>query len=137
MRLVIDANVLLSGLFRHGTTRELLLHAPLDLYAPERLHMEVGRHVDDVARRGNIDRVRVQTLLARLLDRVQMVPAALIAPHAAEAIRRCRHSGPNDAPYVACCLAVDAALWTHDRQLSQEAGVAVVTTRRLVEDFLA
>lgn len=114
--------------------KALLLHAPLDLFAPERLHVEVGRHVDDIARRANIDRVRA--LLVRLLDRVQMVPAALIAPHAAEAIRRCRRAGRNDAAYVACCLAIDAALWTHDRPLASEAGVDVVTTQDLAGRFL-
>lgn len=133
MRLVVDANVVLSGLFRDGTTRELLRHAPLDVYAPERLDVEVGRHVDEVARRGNIDRVRLQAVLARLLDQVQMVPAALIAPHAAEAIRRCRRAGRNDAAYVACCLAIDALLWTHDRRLASEAGVDVATTKDLAD----
>lgn len=136
MRLVVDANIILSALLRDGATRELVLHAPLELFAPERLATEVARHVDEMAQRSQADRLVIHSLVRRLLDRIQQVPAHLIQPHAAEALHRCRRSGRKDAVYVACCLAVHASLWTHDRRLSEEAGFGVVTTHELLDRFL-
>jgi predicted nucleic acid-binding protein len=137
MRLVVDANVLLSALLRDGPTRELLLHAPLDLYAPAWLRREGERHEAEIARRSDLGLPIVRSLIHRLLEQAQQVPEPVLAKHAGEALARCGRAGRKDAPYVACCLAVDAALWTQGRTLSKEAGVAVVTTRKLIAKYLA
>lgn len=136
LRLVVDANVLLSGFLADGATRELLLHAPLELYAPVWLMDEVERNLDDLCKQGRLEPSVVRILLDRFMDRVQTVPEPVLARHAPEAIARCRQSGLKDAPYVACALAVDAALWTRDRVLAEEAGVETHTTEELVERFL-
>lgn len=136
LRLVVDANVLLSGFLRDGATRERLLHAPLELYAPAWLDDEIERNLEDLCERGRLDRSVARTLLARFMDRIQTVPEPVLARHAAEAIARCRDSGIKNAPYIACALAVDASLWTRDRTLTKEAGVETYTTAELVDRFL-
>lgn len=137
LRLVVDANVLLSGFLSDGITRELLLHTPLELYAPGWLTAEVGRNLDDLCEKGRIARSVAQTLSDRFMERIQQVPEPVLARHAAEALERCERSGVKDAPYVACAMAVDAALWTDDATLGEEAGVEVYTTGELMDRFLA
>jgi len=135
MRVVVDANILFAGLLRDSATRELLLHAPLELYAPAWLWEETTRNLPALAERSNIATAVLTALADRLLERIQAVPEAVLALHAREALRRCQASGAKDAPYVACCLAVDGALWSHDGRLSKEAGVATVSTAFLLERY--
>lgn len=135
MRVVVDANVLFAALLKDSATRELLLHAPLEMYAPTWLWDETARNLPDLAKRSHIHKAVLTTLADRLLQRIQPVPEAAMAAHANEALRRCRKSGVREAPYVACCLAVDAALWSHDRRLLREARVRTMATHELAKRF--
>ena len=135
MRVVVDANVLLAALLKNSATRELIQHAPLEMYAPAWLWNETARNMPALAKRSGVQQAVLTTLSDRLLQRIQPVPEAALATHAREALRRCRKSGVRDAPYVACCLTVDAALWSHDRRLLDEAGVKTVGTHELIKRF--
>lgn len=136
MRLVVDANVLLGAFLRDGVSRELLLHAPLDLYAPQWLRVEVQRNLLAIAERKNLNEPILGALLERIMGTIQEVPDAALAPRAAQALARCKKSGSKDAPYVACALAVDADVWTHDRTLAAEAGVRCISTSELKRKFV-
>ncbi|MBU3924300.1 MAG: hypothetical protein KJ592_05260 [Nanoarchaeota archaeon] len=54
MRLVVDSNILLSGLIRDGKTRELLIDSPFDLYAPDSLVREVKKYKDYILKKSGL-----------------------------------------------------------------------------------
>lgn len=134
-RLVGDANVLLSAFLRDGVTRELLLHAPLELYAPSWLRYEVERNLLQIAEQKDLEERTVRVLMDQAMKRIQEVPEAVLAQHSERALKRCEQSGHKDAPYVACALAVEADLWTQDRKLAKEAGIRCITTSELKKRF--
>lgn len=131
IRLVVDANIVISAFLRDGTTRGLLLDAPLSLYTPSWLRTEAEKRLIALAARKKIGKRQAKTLLDTIMTRIQEVPEPILAKHAREAIRRCSSSGIKDAPYVACALAIDAGIWTHDNRLASEAGVRTYTTAEL------
>lgn len=130
--LVVDANVLFSALLRDSTTRRLILDGGLDLYAPVWLWEEADARRDFLLRKSRLPPAVFDGVWAALRERIETIPVAAMVAHAGEARRRCRDAGAKDAPYVACALAVDGAIWTHDGALRREAGVPVVTTAELL-----
>ncbi len=47
MELVVDANILISGLIKDGITRDLMLRNDLDLYTSEFIFIEFFNHIKE------------------------------------------------------------------------------------------
>jgi predicted nucleic acid-binding protein len=134
-RLVVDANVVISAFLAEGATRELILDGPFDRFAPQWLEVEVDRTLRRIVHERKIPELAYKGVMEKIMARVQLVPGPLLAQHAKEALRRCVRSGGKDAPYVACALAVEGAIWSSDRRLLEEAGVEVCTTSQLWDEM--
>lgn len=136
MRIVVDANVMFGAFLRAGSTRELLVHAPLSYYAPQWLREEVERRLPWFQERAHLSNIAARELMESLWARIQPVPVSSLAGSMTEATRRCQVSGAKDVPYVACALAIEGILWTQDKTLLSEAGVPTITTPELVKRYL-
>ena len=54
MELVVDANILVSGLIKDGITRELMLSNDLDLYTSDFIFIELFKHIKEIAQKAGI-----------------------------------------------------------------------------------
>lgn len=136
MQLVIDANILLAGLMRKSTTRALILRPWLELFSPEHLLMETEFHLmhdDRFRRRLNLSKEEVQLVLSILLLPVTVIPAKQYRGQMKRAGTLVAH--PEDAPYVALSLYLNAPLWTNDRGLRDLATISTITTAELVKQI--
>lgn len=136
MRLVVDTNVLVGDLLR-PSGEERLADPRLEVFLPEAMweeaQVEVPRRVAGFARRHGLaaesaDEL-VRSVLAAVEANVAVVDRAVYAGYEREA----RARSPRDSfdwPLVACALALDAAVWTHDADLFGT-GVATWTTSTL------
>jgi len=123
MRLVVDTNVLVGDLLR-SAGRERLADERLDLFLPEQMweeaKVELPRRVAAFARRHDLSDTSSGELLASLLEaiaaNVAVIDEPVYAAYEAEARARSVRD-PDDWPLVACALALDAAVWTHDGDL--------------------
>lgn len=123
MRLVVDTNVLVGDLLR-SAGRERLADERLDLFLPEQMweeaKVELPRRVAAFARRHGLSDTSSGELLASLLEataaNVAVIDEAVYAAYEAEARARSVRD-TEDWPLVACALALDAAVWTHDGDL--------------------
>ena len=123
MRLVVDTNVLIGDLLR-SAGRGRLADDRLDLFLPEQMweetKVELPRHVSAFARRHDLSNASSGELVTSLLDaiavNVPVIDEAVYAAYEAEARARSVRDA-EDWPLVACALALDAAVWTHDGDL--------------------
>lgn len=127
----MDANVLFSALLREGTTRHLILHAGLDLHTPADLWEEFERNRAYLVGKSGASEGSFDLLLEALRARIADVPMEVIRPHLNVALRRLGPADRLDAPYVAAALAIEGAVWSHDKRLARKARVRVVTTAEL------
>lgn len=123
MRLVVDTNVLVGDLLR-SAGRLRLADGRIDVFIPEQMweeaKIELPRRVAAFARRHDLADTSFQELLAALLTAVEANVAVVDEPvyAAYEAEARARSVRDTyDWPLVACALALDAAVWTHDGDL--------------------
>lgn len=136
MRLVVDTNVLVGDLLR-SAGRERLTDERLELFLPEQMweeaEVELPRRVAAFARRHDLSDTSSAALLASLLEatsaNVAVIDEPVYAAYEAEARARSVRD-PDDWPLVACALALDAAVWTHDGDLLGT-GVPTWTTETL------
>lgn len=136
MRLVVDTNVLVGDLLRSAGRRRLA-DERVDLFLPEQMweeaKVELPRRVAAFARRCDLSDTSSGELLASLLEaiaaNVAVIDEPVYAAYEAEARARSVRD-TDDWPLVACALALDAAVWTHDRDLLGT-GVPTWTTETL------
>ena len=137
MRLVVDANILVSELIRERG-RKLIARPELELYMAEKAWdettYELNKRIEKIVNRGVFSTSVGQSLLsdgiALAEARVAIVPHEIYAPY--ETIARNRiPRDPNDWFTVALALAIEAAIWTSDRDFFG-CGVATWTTDTLL-----
>lgn len=136
MRLVVDTNVLVGDLLREAG-RKRIANEHLELFIPEQqmeeATVEIPRRVEGFARRNGLSDEAadglVEALLTAIAANVTVVDEAIYAGYEDEARARSARD-PDDWPLVACALALDGAVWTHDGDLFGT-GVATWTSTTL------
>lgn len=133
MELVLDSNVVFSALIADGRTRELVLSDATDLHAPEFFYAELDAHRDEVAAKTGLGERDLSVLLNLLFEEVHVVPREEFGhelPAAREAIAGV---DPDDVPFLALALHLDAGVWTDDEHFQEQDAVEVWRTHELLE----
>lgn len=136
MRLVVDTNVLVGDLLR-AAGRARFADERIDLFLPEQMwaevQVELPRRITAFARRRSLSEPSVADLISftrEAIDaNVAVVDEPIYAAYEDEARARSARD-VDDWPLVACALALDAAIWTHDGDLLGT-GVPTWTTETL------
>ncbi|MFV0257663.1 MAG: PIN domain-containing protein [Acidimicrobiales bacterium] len=136
MRLVVDTNVLVGDLLR-TSGRDRIADERLELFIPEQqmeeARVEIPRRVSGFARRHGLSvhgaHGLTESLLRAIAANVVVIDEAIYAGYEVEARARSTRD-PDDWPLVACALAIDGAVWTHDHDLFGT-GVATWTSATL------
>lgn len=121
MRLVVDANILISCLIKlEGRIAELYLNPTksLEFLAPERLMAELTLHRPKIMRITGASPVRQAELEELLLSQLTIVPNSRIsAAHWERAFNLVKDIDEDDDQFVALALHLNCPLWTGDRKL--------------------
>jgi predicted nucleic acid-binding protein len=134
VKLVLDTNVLISALLKSSATRAILLHPSFEFFLPEFGLEEIRRHKPELRKRSRLTEDALDLLLSLLLERVTIVPAAVIAPHLKQAERLIGRRDPGDIPFVAAALAIsNDGLWSHDHDFNHITEITVWTTPQLID----
>ena len=141
MRLIVDANILVSELIRQRG-RKLIARPELELYMAEKAWdettYELNKRVNKIIDKGIFSLTVGQNLLkdgiALAEARVVIVPHKIYAPYQTVAKNRIPRD-PNDWFTVALALAIEAAIWTNDNDFFG-CGIATWTTDTLLAHLI-
>jgi len=135
MKLVVDANVVISALIADSRTRELIVTLEPDLFTPEFVHDEIGNYEDLIAEKSGMTPDRVAQFIDLLFQYIEAVPASEFYPCIEEAEEAMGDIDPDDVLYVACALARETGVWSDDSDFDEQDLVPVFTTGEVVESF--
>jgi predicted nucleic acid-binding protein len=135
MKLVVDANVVISALIADGETRELLVTLEPTLLTPTVVHHEIDRYEGRIVEKSGMSPEKVQQFLDLLFEHIETVPGKEFDEHIERAKRAIGETDPDDVLYLACALGCDAGLWSDDTDFEQQNLVPVFTTSTVVESF--
>jgi predicted nucleic acid-binding protein len=110
MRLVVDANVVISALIADSKTRELIVTLEPDLLTPEIVHDEIENYEDLIAEKSGMSSERVQQFIELLFEYIETVPASEFYEYIERADEAIGDADPDDVLYVACAVARDASI---------------------------
>ena len=135
MKLVIDANVVISALIANSKTRELIVTLEPNLLTPAFVHDEIGNYEDLIVEKSGMEPQRVQQFIDLLFQYIEVVPAEEFYPYIEQADAAIGDTDPDDVLYVACALANDAGIWSDDSDFDEQDIVETYSTSDVVTSF--
>lgn len=134
MKIVVDANVLISAAIADGETRKILQLADATFLAPPELESEVRSHVSLVADKTGKSEAAVEETLQLLLVPISTVPYDLPPSAMQKARETIGDVDHKDVPYLATAITVDAtAIWSDDSVFDNQQYVDWYTTNEIVQ----
>jgi len=135
MKLVIDANVVISALIADSNTRELIVTLEPDLLTPAFVHDEIETYEDLIVEKSGLEPNRVEQFIDLLFQHIEVVPADEFHPAIESADDAIGDTDPDDVLYLACAIARDAAIWSDDADFDVQDLVEVYTTSDVIDAF--
>ncbi len=136
MIVVIDTNILISALIKDSLTRDILIGSGMDFVYPEISLHEIRKHERLIMEKSSLTKNNLDTLLARILDYVVLVPTEVIEEHLDEARKIMLDIDPKDVVFIAAALSFEnPVIWSDDRDFDKQDRVRVVKTERLARLF--
>ena len=135
MKLVVDANIVISALIADSKTRELLVTLEPDLLTPGFVHDEIENYTELIAEKSGMSPDRVEQFIDLLFQYIEVVPAREFHPSIEAAEAAIGETDPDDVLYVACALATDAAVWSDNTDFDEQAVVETYSTSDVIDAF--
>jgi predicted nucleic acid-binding protein len=135
MKLVVDANVVISALIADSKTRELIVTLEPDLLTPEFVSDEIENYTELIVEKSGMSPVRVAQFVDLLFQYIEVVLADEFYPHIEAAEAAIGETDPDDVLYVACALAKDADVWSDDTDFDEQNLVESHSTSDVINSF--
>ncbi|MFQ3319508.1 MAG: putative nucleic acid-binding protein [Natronomonas sp.] len=135
MKLVVDANVVISALIADSKTRELIVTLEPDLLTPEFVHDEIENYEELIVEKSGMTPDRVAQFIDLLFQYIEVVSASEFYPYIEQAEETIGDTDPDDVLYLACALATDSDIWSDDSDFEEQDVVAAHTTSDVIDSF--
>ncbi|QSG02866.1 PIN domain-containing protein [Natranaeroarchaeum sulfidigenes] len=135
MKLVIDANVVISALIADSKTRELIVTLEPDLLTPAFVHDEIENYQELIVEKSGMEPDRVSQFIDLLFQYIDVVPASEFYPAIESADEAIGDTDPDDVLYLACAIGCDSAIWSDDSDFDEQGLVAVYSTSDVLDSF--
>ncbi|NVM28939.1 MAG: putative toxin-antitoxin system toxin component, PIN family [Candidatus Helarchaeota archaeon] len=133
MKLVIDTNILISGLIKKSTTRKILLNPKFYFYLPEFLFNELARHLPEIVQKSNLDIEEIKKLINLFLENLNIVPIKEYENQIKKATEIMGHIDEKDIPFIAVALAIKSdGIWSNDKHFQKQSAIKIYTTENLM-----
>ena len=135
MKLVIDANVVISALIADSKTRELIVTLEPDLLTPAFVYDEIENYEELIVEKSGIEPNRVTQFIDLLFQYIEVVPADEFRPAIERADEALGDTDPDDVLYLACAIANDATIWSDDSDFDEQNLVEMYSTSDVINSF--
>ena len=129
MKIVVDADVILSVLIKDGISREILFDERLKLVTPSYTISEVNKHKRELSKRVNVSWKEFDKLIGLLFRYMRVIDLTLYKSYMY--IAKDLISDEKDVPFLACALAFNTPIWSDDKHFREQGKVKIFTTKDL------
>ncbi|MFC3957791.1 PIN domain-containing protein [Halovivax cerinus] len=135
MRLVVDANVVISALIADSKTRELLVTIESSLLTPAFVRTEVANYEALIVEKSGMKPGRVEQFIDLLFQYIDVVSVDEFYPAIEPARAAIGDVDPDDVLYLACAVDQEAAIWSDDADFDEQNLVETYTTNEVLTSF--
>ena len=133
MELVVDANILISGLLKNGVTRDLMLNNELDLYTSDFVFIEFFNHIEELAKKADMTINELRDLAEILVVESELKTITKEETTSFIDLAEKISPDPDDVEYFASALKLNCSIWSNDKELKKQKHVKIYSTSDLVE----
>jgi len=135
MKLVVDANVVISALIADSKARELVVTLEPDLFTPKFVHDEIGNYEELIVEKSGMTPDRVAQFVDLLFQYIEVVLASEFYPYIEEADAAIGDTDPDDVLYVTSALSTDAGICSDDSDFEEQDIVEAHWTSTVIDSF--
>lgn len=134
VRLVIDANIVLSALIKDSATRRILIGSAIEFFAPDYLIEEIEKHILLVSRKNSLSEEENKKILKILCSYITIVGIEFYEENISEALKIMADIDIKDTPYVALALSFDNdGIWSEDKALFKQDKIKIWSTQDIMK----
>lgn len=134
MLIVVDANVICSGMLSKGKTIDLLFSDKIDPIAPELIFTEFEKHRKEIVNKSKLSEEEFDTVFTLLKKRIRVIPSNEFKDKLTEA-NRLLSLHTKDIEYVALALKFKCPLWSKEKLLKKLKVVEVLDADEVEKKF--
>ena len=136
MKLVVDSNRIIAALIKEGPTRKILCNAEFEFLTLDYVIEEVKKYQKYILEKSNMTEEQFDLLFMLVMDNIHIVPEQDVKKCMPEAINIMKHIDLDDAPIMACALAIrNDGVWTEDKDFERQKRIKVWSTQDLLSYF--
>jgi len=133
MRIIVDANIILSALLKNGTTRKILLSREINFYTIPFTISEVLKYDNLIKEKSGLTSYEIKIILNTILENIEILPLKKVNSNFARALKIMKNIDPNDAPILAGAFSItNDGLWTNDKHLKLQKHAKVIDTKEML-----
>jgi len=131
VKVVVDANIIISLLIAKGSKHKLFFSGELDIISPDIILFEIGKHWDEISEKSRLSKWELNLEFSAVREQM-MVFSVEKSKWIKEGVKI--SPDPDDAEYFALALKFNCPIWSEDKPLKQQQSkVEVMDTRKLLE----
>ena len=132
MKLIIDANIILSALIApNKKTKELIFLDNIQLFAPDFLRDEFDKHKNIICEKSSLNINDLNLLSQIIFSRIHFISFYKFQKNIKRAIQIC--PDPNDTEYFALALTLKYPIWSNDKKLKEQNFIKIINTSELIK----
>lgn len=136
MKLVIDTNIIISGLLKQSITRKILLSEFFEFYLPEIVMKEVKKYSPYIMEKSDLSQDQLKNLLSIFLENITLVPMNKYKDKMNEAMEIMGKIDEKDSQFIALALAIkNDGIWSNDRHFEKQDKIQVFNTSDIINFF--
>ena|SRR3989338_6311455 len=134
MRIIVDTNRVIAALIKDGLARTIISSRNISFYSPEHVLEEVEKYLPYVIEKSKMSRENIELLFALFSENIETVSDYDVKRKMPEAIKIMENIDINDAPILACALAIrNQGIWTEDRHFEKQSKARMWKSIELLE----
>jgi len=130
VKIVVDANPLVSMLIKPGDTVDLLFVDEMELVAPALLFVEIERNKEMIVEKSELSREEIDKFILILKARIEIISEEQFILYREKAEQVCPHA--KDITYFALALYMNCSIWSNEKKLKEQSNIKVYATHELM-----
>lgn len=135
MRLVVDSNILFAALIRDSVVRHLFQHLDAELFMLSMNLEEIREHKSGLLVKSRFAEGAFTLLLGMLASKCRVLDDSILLHKMSEAEKIMDQIDPDDTPFIAAALALNASIWSDDTHFKKQKKIPVFTTKELIAEL--
>ena len=133
MRLIVDTNILISGLIRDSITRRILLNPKFEFYLPDFSLSEIKKYLPEISKKSGLSAKEVKELLNSLLDNFYVIPLKEYKFQLKRATEIIGSIDEKDVPFIAVALCIKSyGIWSNNGHFQEQNEIKTYTTAEII-----